>query len=258
MHPAVRLMLAVAAAAPLTSAWTAPKQPPSPPAAEDRLLITGEGCPANGALGGLPVRSVDVQTPLAFLPWIKADLEQARTLAEPLNHKPYRAEDVREVNDKIGKLPFAQVDSDARVGGRLRAVVVTCQPQGLDLTFHVYAVNPSKAIAVTWESRQRETAAPEQQGGQEALRKGLRLQPRLGYQAGEGVGAGASALLQRSAAPDGAYWRSLAFDSYISDRLRDLSFAAQGWHDPQGGRWAHLSWRLGMPTSPPPPRPYHG
>ena len=245
MRPAMRLMVAGAAVAAVTSACAARNPPPTPPAADDKLVITGEGCPVSGALGGLPVRSADVQTPLAFLPWIKADLAQAKALAAPLTLKPYRAEDVDKVKDQIGELPFAQVDSDARVGGRVRAVVVACQPQGLDLIFHVYAVNPSKAIAVTWESRQRETAAPEQQGGQEALRKGLRLQPRLGYQAGEGLGAGASALLQRSAAPDDAYWRALAFDGYVSDRLRDLSFAAQGWHDPQGGLWAHVSWRLG-------------
>lgn len=245
MHPALWLMVAGAAASAGAVAGAARHPPPAPAAVEDRLVITGEGCPAGDALGGLPVRSVDVQTPLAFLPWIKADLAQARALAAPLAGRPYRAEDVRRVKDGIGALPFAQVDSDARVGGRVRAVVVTCQSQGLDLMFHVYAVNASKALAVTWESRQREPAAPEQLGGQEALRQGLRLQPRLGYQAGEGFGAGASARLQRRAAPEGAYWRSLAFDGYVSDRLRDVSFAAEGWHAPQAGLWAQLSWRLG-------------
>ncbi len=224
-------------------AWAARKAPPEP-AVEDKLVIAEPGCPADKAFGGLPIRSVDVRTPLAFLPWIRADLAKARALAAPLAGTPYRAEQVLAIQKEIGQLPFAQLDQDARVGGRVLAVTVACQSQGLDLVFLVYAVKASTAVAVTWEARQREIAAPEQQAGQETLRKGLRLQPRVGYQAGEGLGAGATARYQRSGAGDSAYWRTLAADGYASDRLHDFSLAVEGGREPVHGHWAQLSWRL--------------
>lgn len=247
MHPAVRLMAAGAVLAALAPACAEGDEPPEPAEApqEDKAVIA-QGCPANKAFGGWRIQSVDVRTPLAFLPWIAADLKQARELAQDLVGQPYDANRISEVQGQIGNLPFARLDREARVGGRVLAVVVTCQPgKALDLTFHVHAVKASLSIATTWEARQRELAAPEQQAGQEALRNGLRLQPRAGYQAGEGLGAGAAALYKRVDAGADAYWRTLSVDGYVSDRLRDLSLAAEGWHDPKNGTWAHLSWRLG-------------
>ena len=249
MHAAVRRMaagalLAAPLAAPTPARAGGDESPKPAEAAQHDQAVISQGCPADKAFGGWRIRSVDVRTPLAFLPWIAADLKQARVLAEPLVGQPYDADRISEVQDQIGELPFARLDREARVGGRVLAVVVTCQPgNALDLTFHVYAVKASLPIATTWEARQRELAAPEQQAGQEALRQGLRLQPRAGYQAGEGLGAGAAALYKRAGAD--AYWRTLSFDGYVSDRLRDLSLAVQGWHDPRNGPWAHLSWRVG-------------
>lgn len=229
-------MTAGALLAALAPAWA------GPPA--DQALIPKPACPADRAFGGLPVRSVEVRTPLAFLPWIQSDQEQAKSLAAPLAGQPYRADAIEAVQEAIGRLPFAQLDREARVGARVRAVIVNCTSQGLDLVFFVFAVNASKSIAATWESRQRETAAPEEQAGQESLRQGLRLQPRLGYQAGEGAGGGLAALYKRSDAGDGAYWRTLAVNGYASDRQHDLSVAIEGERDPVHGPWAHLSWRL--------------
>lgn len=237
MHLAVRLLAASAAFAALATARAAPADP---------VVLAEPGCPASQAFGGRPIASVDVRTPLAFLPWIAADLQRARALAAPLAGTVYSAEAVRAVQQQIGRLPFAELDREARVAGRVLAVVVACRPQGLELVFHVYVVQASKSVAITWEAQQRETAAPEQQGGQEGLRQGLRLQPRLGYQSGEGLGAGAAALYQRPDAAPGAYWHTLAFAGYASERLRDVSFAVEGWHEPRHGLWSHLSWRLGV------------
>lgn len=253
MKTARRLVLAGGLLAALAPAWPAPAARPVAGGApsEDKILLPQPGCPAGAAFGGLPVRSARVQTPLAFLPWIQADLLTAQRLAGELAGQPFSAERVRHVQARIGELPFAQLDREARVGGRVLAVVVACAPTApggsaqLDLVFNVYAVKASTSLAATWESRQRETAAPEQQGGQEALRKGMRLQPRLGYQAGEGPGAGAAVLYRRADAAPGDVWRTLAFDGYASDRLRDLRLAAAGWHDPRSGPWAHWAWRLG-------------
>lgn len=215
-----------------------------PQAGRNEVVAADAACPANGAWGGLVIRSVDVRTPLAFLPWIRADLDKAKALAAPLLGTPYSASQVTAVWNQIAALPFAAMDLEARVGGRVLPLTVSCTPQGLELVFFVYAMKASTSVGLSWESRQRETAAPEQQSGQEALRQGLRLQPRLGYQAGEGMGGGASALYKRSGGGADAYWSSLAVDGYASDRLHDLAMALQGGREHSGGTWAHTAWRL--------------
>ena len=235
---------ALALAALLVPAVASAGPQSGPPA----VVVAGDACPANGAFGGMPIHAVDVQTPLAFLPWIRADLNQAKALAEPLRGTPYSASQVTAVWNQIAALPFANLDVEARVGGRVLPVMVSCTPQGLDLVFFVYAIKASLSVGLTWESRQRETAAPERQSGQEALRPGMRLQPRLGYRAGEGAGAGLAAFYNRSGAGANAdipYWRSVAIDAYASDRLRDMALALEGGRDVADGLWAHTAWRLG-------------
>lgn len=240
---------------PLGACWAlslpallAPAVASAGPQAGQAAVVVGNACPANGAFGGMPIHAVDVQTPLAFLPWIRADLNQAKALAEPLRGTPYSASQVTTVWNQIAALPFANLDVEARVGGRVLPVMVSCTPQGLDLVFFVYAIKASLSVGLTWESRQRETAAPERQSGQEALRPGMRLQPRLGYRAGEGAGAGLAALYNRSGAgadADTLNWRSLAVDAYASDRLRDVALALEGGREHSDGIWAHTAWRLG-------------
>ncbi|HEY8880348.1 MAG TPA: hypothetical protein VIN03_22450 [Roseateles sp.] len=234
------LLAAGGALALLAPAWAIAGPQPGPA----EVAVAGAGCPAGGALGGLPVRSVDVRTPLSFLPWIRADLEQAQALAAPLRGRPYSAAQVTDVWHRIAELPFATLDLEARVGGRMLPVIVSCTPQGLDVEFFVYAIKASMALGLSWEARQRETAAPERQSGQDALRQGLRLQPRLGYQAGEGMGIGGAAQYQRSGAGADAYWRTLAFDGYASDRLREAALALEGGRELADGRWSHVAWRL--------------
>ncbi|KQV46802.1 hypothetical protein ASC95_25060 [Pelomonas sp. Root1217] len=240
---------------PLGACWAlalpallAPAVASAGPQAGQAAVVVGDACPANGAFGGMPIHAVDVQTPLAFLPWIRADLNQAKALAEPLRGTPYSASQVTAVWNQIAALPFANLDVEARVGGRVLPVMVSCTPQGLDLVFFVYAIKASLSVGLTWESRQRETAAPERQSGQEALRPGMRLQPRLGYRGGEGAGAGLAALYNRSGAgadADTLYWRSVAVDAYASDRLRDMALALEGGREHSDGIWAHTAWRLG-------------
>ena len=200
---AAGLALTLARVAPscAASGETSVKQP---------VVAQHAGCPAHAAFGGMPVRSVDVKTPLAFLPWIQADLVKAKALAAPLAGTAYSASQVNAVWDAIGRLPFAGLDLEARVGGDALLLDIACPPEGLELTFFVYSMKMSTTVGITWEARQRETAAPEQQSGQEALRRGMQLLPRLGYQAGEGAGAGASARYNRAATGPDDLWRSMA------------------------------------------------
>ena len=245
MRAAICLLTAGALLLAMAPSWAARRALQAPAAEfEDTVLLAGDGCPADDAFGGMPIRQVDVRTPFTFLPWIQSDLNKAKAIAAPLVGTPYGAEQVGAVRAQIGALPFAQINRNARVGGRVLAMTVACQPQGLDLVFLVAAVNTSMSFAVTWEAQQRETAAPEQQAGQEALRNGLRLQPRLGYQAGEGLGLGVAALHQRSGAAADAIWQTLAVDAYRSARLHDVSLALEGSRDPRHGSWARLAWRL--------------
>lgn len=231
------LLAAGGALALLAPAWAVAAPPTG-------VVVADAGCPAGDALGGLTIRSVDVKTPLAFLPWIRADLEQAKALAAPLRGRPYSAALVTSVWRQMAELPFATLDLEARVGGRVLPVIVSCTPQGLDIEFFVYAIKASMSLGLSWEARQRETAAPERQSGQDALRQGLRLQPRLGYQAGEGLGVGGAAQYQRSGVGADAYWRTLAVDGYASDRLRDVALALEGGRELADGDWAHVAWRL--------------
>lgn len=218
------------------------------------VVVAGSGCPANDALGGLTVRSVRVETPLAFLPWIRSDIAKAQALVAPLLGAPYRAEAVHAIHREISQLPFARLDLQARVGARLVAVDVACGPQGLDLAFIVFSTQVLPSTGITWEAGQQEAAAPERQSGQDAMRPGTRWQARLGYQttrgtggtAGpEGLGGGASALYRRSGAAADAYWNSLVVDAYASEALHDVSWAVEGSREQAGGTWARTAWRLG-------------
>lgn len=240
MSSALRLLAAGLTLALMTPSRAAPAEGPQ----KKPVVAQHAGCPAHAAFGGLPVRSVDVKTPLAFLPWIQADLVQAKALAAPLAGTAFNASQVNAVWDAIGKLPFAGLDLQARVGGDALLLDIACPPEGLELTFFVYSMKVSTTLGITWEARQRETAAPEQQSGQEALRRGMQLLPRLGYQAGEGAGAGASARYNLAAAGADALWRSMALDGYVSGRLHDLAMAVEGGRERADGTWAHTTWRL--------------
>lgn len=214
-------------------------------ASAEPVIVAGADCPTNGALGGLPIHAVSVKTPLAFLPWIRSDVAKAEALAAPLVGTAYSAEAIDAIHHEISQLPFARLDLEARIGARLVAVDVVCRPQGLALAFIVFSTQVLPSTAITWEASQDEVAAPERQSGQEALRRGTRLQARLGYRTDEGIGGGVSALYRRSGAGPDAYWHSLAADAYASDALHDVSLALEGSRDQSGGTWARTAWRLG-------------
>lgn len=215
-------------------------------AAPQSPVVTASGaCPPNGSLAGLAIRSAVVKTPMAFLPWIRSDVAKAEALVAPLVGTPYRAEAVNAIHHEISKLPFAGLDLEARIGTRLVAVDAVCQPQGIELAFIVFSTQVVPSTGITWEASQEETAAPERQSGQEAMRRGTRLQARLGYQTAEGFGVGASARYRRDVAGAHACWNALAVDAYASDRLHDASVAIEGSREHAGGTWAHAAWRLG-------------
>lgn len=199
------------------------------------------------------VRSIRIDDPFLFLPWVKARQQRASAqITELIQGKPFTYSDV---SDKALKIiedeNFLPGTSDVRVQFRLEFVSVqNCTDQQVDVIYRIYSTQILPVLSARPEQRVKERETPQTPAGQTtALTREsspLHFVPTGGYDSTNLMfGGGRFEIKPRQ------IWklpfRSAVIQGEASSRMHNVSAALEGTYDSevQNPGWlAHADWLI--------------
>jgi hypothetical protein len=202
---------------------------------------------------GFTVRSIRIDDPFGFLPWIKARQKRAADqITTLIKDKPFTyANAAGKALDIIENENFLPDTSDARVKLRLELVTVAnCTSGNVDLIYRIYSTQIMPVLSARPEERVKERETPQDSAGQSTVEtKGaspFHLTPTAGYDSTDLLfGGGRFEFTPRN-------FGKLPFKSAIikgeaSSRMHNVSAALEGAYDSQvetGSGLAHAEWLI--------------
>jgi hypothetical protein len=219
----------------------------TPPAPQEHTVEPDATCDASTSFEarGYVVRSVRVDSPFRFLPWIDAGLaDLEREMAAMVGHQYQRAEILRWAAE-LERRNFLPDAGGSRV--RASAVVVrvaNCADGALDVLYYDFSTQIAPQLDTTIESRRAATSAPERVAGT-VPRSPFRLAPSGGYDRDEGP-FGGGRFEYRPAANDGPdLVDSLAIDGHGSPFMHRVSAMLSGSSGAEMPDWlAEAQWQF--------------
>lgn len=218
---------------------------------KDQFVASCEGL--NLETSGFKVRSIRIDDPFLFLPWVKARQKRASDqITALIKGKPFTYSDV---SDKALKIiedeNFLPDTSDARVKIRLEFVSVeNCTNGEVDVIYRIYSTQILPVLSARPEERVKEREAPQTPAGQTTVlakeASPLHFTPTAGYDSNNLLfGGGRFEIKPRR------IWK-LPFSSAIirgeaSPRMHDVSAALEGAYDSEvesPGWLAHADWLI--------------
>ena len=202
---------------------------------------------------GLKVRSIRIQDPFYFLPWVKA--RQRRAFAQIttlIKDKPFTYTDASaKALDIIENENFLPDTSDARVKLRVEIVSVeNCTNGGVDLVYGVYSTQILPVLSARPEARVKERETPQTAAGQTTVvtkeASPFHFTPLGGYDFTNLFSGGG-----RFESRPRKFWK-LPFKTAVikgeaSSRMHNVSGALEGAYDSEvesPGWLAHAEWLL--------------
>jgi hypothetical protein len=198
--------------------------------------------------GGFTVRSVRINDPFDFLPWIKVRQKRAADqITTLIKDKPFTytnaAGKALEIIETENFLPDT---SDTRVKLRLELVTVAnCNAGNVDLIYRIYSTQIMPVLSARPEERVKERETPQDPAGQTTVETASpnHFTPAAGYDSTDLLyGGGRFEFTPRR------FWK-LPFKSAVikgeaSSRMHNVYAALEGAYDSdQAGDWlAHAEW----------------
>ena len=200
---------------------------------------------------GFTVRSIRINDPFDFLPWVKARQKRAADqITALIKDKPFTYSDAAgKALDIIEAENFLPDTSDARVKLRLELVsVANCAGGNVDLIYRIYSTQIRPVLSARPEERIKERQTPQDPAGQTTVEtrnaSPFHLTPSVAYDSANLLsGGGRFEFRPRK------FWK-LPFKSAIikgeaSPRMHNVVAALEGAFDSEvesGGWLAHADW----------------
>jgi hypothetical protein len=189
---------------------------------------------------GYTIRSVRVEDPFSFLPWIGAKVRAAQTAVDGLRGKPFRMNDV---TSPLHSGEFLSAPSEQRV--QLDLIVVSlenCDNKQVDVVYWVLSSQISPALSATFEAGAKEKTTPESSAGVDAAGSRLQIFPAAGYDATDRFFVGGT-LDYKPAKGRSGLINHLGVAGLGSTSMHTVSASLSGSRD--ANDWlAHAQWQL--------------
>jgi len=226
-------------------------------AALDKVIETDQAAGSCAGIdleqAGFTVRSIRIDDPFDFLPWVKARQQRAADqITALIKDKPFTYSDAAgKALDIIENENFLPDTSEARVKLRLEFVTVAnCTGGNVDLIYRIYSTQIRPVLSARPEERVKERETPQDPAGQSTVlakdASPFHLTPTAGYDSTNLLsGGGRFEFTPRS-------FGRLPFKSAIikgeaSPRMHNVSAALEGAYDSEvesRGWLAHAEWLL--------------
>jgi len=202
---------------------------------------------------GLKVRSIRINDPFVFLPWVKARQRRAaEQITALIKDKPFTYTDASaKALDIIENENFLPDTSDARVKLRVEIVsVANCTNGGVDLIYGVYSTQIMPVLSARPEARVKERETPQTAAGQTTVEtkdaSPFHFTPLGGYDF-TNLLSGGGRFEYRPRKFFGLPLKSAVIQGQASSRMHNVSGALEGAYDSEveaPGWLAHASWML--------------
>lgn len=202
---------------------------------------------------GLNVRSIRINDPFAFLPWVKARQRRAADqITALIKDKPFTYTDASaKALDIIENENFLPDTTDARVKLRVEIVsVANCIDGGVDLIYGVYSTQIMPVLSARPEARVKERETPQTAAGRTTVEtkdaSPFHFTP-LGAYDFTNLLSGGGRFEYRPRKFFGLPFKSAVIKGEASSRLHNVSGALEGAYDSEveaPGWLAHASWLL--------------
>jgi hypothetical protein len=217
-----------------------------------KRMQANDSCENRNLEGDFSVRSVQLESPFSFLPWVKERMESAqKEISVKLKDQRFQYKtaigfglDTIETIEKQGFLPDAQ---DFRFAFRVEMVAVkNCSDQKLDLIYRVYSSQILPSLSGIPESRIVERETPQTAAGQTSVKapssSPLHLTPLGSYDSLKKFAPGLRTQLLKKGLL-GLPLQSLVVEGEGTNEMQSAAAAISGSTDSQS--WiAHLEWSL--------------
>lgn len=215
-----------------------------PALAQDKKVLT-DGCPVGTDFeaAGYTIRTVRVENPFVFLPWIASAVRNAKSQVSHLQGAPYKNDEVQKAQDDVSKLGFLPDAPDQRVIIDLMVTSVeNCSGKELDLNFWMLSSQIAPVLSGTFESGAQDKTSPQTSAGANATNNKLKIYPAAGYNRTDRLFAGGSAEYNMTTGrfPLG----QLRVEGIGSTSMHNIDAALSGSHDAAIGWLAHSQWEL--------------
>lgn len=215
-----------------------------PALAQDKKILT-DGCAvgADFEAEGYSIRTVRVENPFEFLPWIAAAVGNTRSQVAHLQGAPYKNDEVKKAEDTVSNIAILPTPPDLRVAIDLMVTSVeNCSGKQLDLNFWMLSSQIAPVLSGTFESGKQEKSSPQTSVGADAKTNKLKIFPMAGYNRTDRVFAGGSAQydMVTSRFPFGTF----RIDGLGSTSMHNIDATLSGAHDAALGWLAHSQWDL--------------
>lgn len=202
---------------------------------------------------GYKVRSVRIDDPFVFLPWVKArEKRAADQITTLIQDKPFTYADVSGKALKIIEAEnFLPDTSDARVKLRLEFVTVAnCTDNQVDVIYRIYSTQILPVLSARPEERVKERETPQTPAGQTTVvakdSSPFHFTPTAGYDSTDLLFSGGRFEIRpRSFGP--IPFKSAIIQGEASSRMHNISGALEGAYDSEvesPGWLAHADWLL--------------
>ncbi len=210
----------------------------------DKPILT-DGCPVGTDFEaeGYTIRTVSVENPFEFLPWVAASVRSARSQVSRLQLAAFKYDEIRKAENDIGGLIFLPSAPDQRVEIQLMVTAVeNCSGKQLDLSFLMLSSQIAPVLSGTFESVSREKVSPQTSAGADAKMNKLKISPAAGYNRTDRFFAGGSAQYSMTTGrfPLGKF----RIEGLGSTSMHRIDAALSGAHDAAAGWLAHSQWEL--------------
>jgi hypothetical protein len=215
-----------------------------PALAQDKKVLT-DGCPVGTDFEaeGYSIRTVRVENPFDFLPWIAAAVGNARSQVSHLQGTPYKNDEVKKAEDTVSNTAFLPTPPDLRVAIDLMVTSVeNCSGKQLDLNFWMLSSQIAPVLSGTFESGTQEKSSPQTSAGADAKTNKLKIFPTAGYNRTDRLYAGGSA--QYDMVTNRFPFGTFRIDGLGSTSLHNIDATLSGAHDAALGWLAHSQWDL--------------
>ena len=218
---------------------------------QDQVAGSCEGLDLEKA--GFTVRSIRIDDPFDFLPWVKARQKRAAAqITALIKDNPFTYSDAGDkALEIIEKENFLPDTSDTRIKFRIELVsVANCTGGKVDLIYRIYSTQIRPVLSARPEERVKERESPQDAAGQATVQttgaSPFHFTPTAGYDSTNLLsGGGRFEFTPRK------FWK-LPFKSAIikgeaSPRMHNVVAALEGAYDSQveAGSWlAHAEWLI--------------
>jgi len=219
-------------------------------AAAVKRMLAKDSCEGRDLEGSFSVRSVQVENPFSFLPWVQPKLKSAQEkISQALKGQPFRYDTAIGFGLRaLEAEDFLPASNDYRFGFRIEMVAVkNCSDNQLDLAYRVYSSQVLPSLSRVPESRVVERETPQTAAGQTSVNapsaSPMHITPLGSFDSLTKFAPGLRMQLLKKRLL-GLPLESVVLEGQRSNEMQSAAGSISGSTDSR--RWAeHLEWSLG-------------